>query len=175
MNQQMQPPVPGTVPRPRKSLPVWALVLIIIAAASIPMLVLIALLTVSSFQGSQSKARDQHRTTDINTMHSSLEEYFRVNGGYPASVSTDIFPGLDAAALKDPVGGNEIVNYPAVPSLTAAQEIQAPQSDDMSSSSYLYIPFPTDCTTNCKGYILKSYIESPNSTVNNPYTKRSIN
>ena len=175
MNQQTQAPVPGTVPKPRKGIPTWALVLIIIAAASIPMIALVGMLTAESFQGTQSKARDQQRTTDINSIHASLETYFNKTNGYPAAVSTMLFPGIDDAALKDPIGGNEVVNHPAVSDFAAAEAVKAPQSDDMSSSSYLYIPFPTGCINNCTGYLLKTYIENPSSTVANPYTKKNLN
>ena len=141
----------------------------------IAIIAILALLVLNNFQGAQAKARDQQRTTDINNIHSKLEEFYNENNYYPNTFSATTFAGLDGEALKDPIGGDSISINTPVADATAADAVAAPASDTAGSASYVYIPYPTSCTNNCTGYRLKSFIEKPSSTTPNPYVKKSLN
>ena len=131
--------------------------------------------TNSAFAGAQKKARDQQRTVDINTLHSKLEEFYNENNYYPSTFVVSTFPGLDQESLSDPVGRNLITIHKPVADMMAADALAAPSVDTTATASYVYVPYPTGCSNNCTGYILKSYIELPTSTTPNPYVKRSLN
>ena len=142
----------------------------------IAIIAILALLVLNNFQGAQAKARDQQRTTDINNIHSKLEEFYNENNYYPNTFTASTFAGLDAEALKDPIGGDSIdIATPVADATTAAAAGTDPAADAASSASYRYVPFPTSCTNNCTGYVLKTSIEKPSSTTPNPYIKKSLN
>ncbi|HSX04920.1 MAG TPA: hypothetical protein VLF69_00395 [Candidatus Saccharimonadales bacterium] len=72
---------------------------------------LIFSLFVTTSAGTQSKAQDAERQTDINSMDAHLEAYYANNGYYPtfadinnASWRHQNMVGLDDEALKDPAG-----------------------------------------------------------------------
>lgn len=50
-----------------------------------------------------SKARDQERKTDINTIYANLQDiYFTDHGYYPTSVDDEILRGVDESIFTDP-------------------------------------------------------------------------
>lgn len=72
---------------------------------------ILAALVITSFTGIQQKARDTERTTDVKALHSSVENYYALNGRYPtlANLQDDDFiqsdlRGLDVEAARDPKG-----------------------------------------------------------------------
>jgi prepilin-type N-terminal cleavage/methylation domain-containing protein len=136
----------------------------------IAIIAILAGLVLNNFRGAQAKARDTQRTTDVNNMHSKLEEYYNENSAYPQTFSAATLPGIDADSLKD-ADGNAVVINAAVADETAADAVTAPGN----TNEYLYVAFPTGCTTNCTGYVLKAFIERPGSTVSNPYRKEGLN
>lgn len=143
----------------------------------IAIIAILAGLVLNNFQGAQAKARDTQRVTDLNNIHSKLEEYYNENNGYPngasVALSTTTFAGIDADSLKDPKGQTITVNA-IVADATAADAVTAPTIS--SASQYLYVPFgAATCTNNCTGYILKSFIEKPTTTTPNPYKKLGLN
>lgn len=137
----------------------------------IAIIAILAGLVLNNFQGAQAKARDTQRVTDINNIHSKLEEYYNEQGGYPGTVgqanATTIFPGIDVESVVDP-DGDEIED-----SIVAneAAATAAPSND----TEYLYIAWPTGCTDDCTGYLLKSFIERDTDSVTNPYVKPGLN
>lgn len=139
----------------------------------IAIIAILAGLVLNNFQGAQAKARDTQRVTDLNNIHSKLEEYYNENNGYPNTFTAATFPGIDAESLKDPKGQSISINA-VVADETAADAVTAPLVN--SSSQYLYVPFgTTGCTTACTGYVLKTFIEKPTSTTPNPYRKEGLN
>lgn len=141
----------------------------------IAIIAILALLVLNNFQGAQAKARDQQRTTDINNIHSKLEEFYNENNYYPSTFTAATFPGIDDASLLDPIGSDSVNLNAAVADATAADAVAAPASDTSGGKSYLYVPYPTGCTNNCTGYRLKTFIEKPSSTTPNPFVKKSLN
>ena len=140
----------------------------------IAIIAILALLVLNNFQGAQAKARDQQRTTDINNLHSKLEEFYNENNYYPSTFTAATFPGIDGESLKDPIGGDTI-SQNVVADSTTADSTAAAGSDTAGAASYSYIAYPTGCTNNCTGYRLKTFIEKPSSTTPNPYVKKSLN
>ena len=135
----------------------------------IAVIAILALLTINNYVGVQAKGRDTTRLTDINNLKDKLEEYYNENGGYPNTFQASTFPGLDAESLKDP-NSNSITINAVVANATAANAVAAPTSS--STSQYVYIPYgDSTCTNNCKGFVLKAYVEKPTSTYDNPYVK----
>lgn len=117
------------------------------------------------------QARDKERQSDIDTLHGRLEEYYQDKGSYPSTLTAALFPRMDPAVLIAP-GGSSIRNDTPV-----ADEYTARQSTNPNATSeqYSYTAYPTSCTTNCTGYILKSYIESPSTEFPNPYVQGGLN
>ena len=140
----------------------------------IAIIAILALLVLNNFQGAQAKARDQQRTTDINNIHTKLEEFYNENTYYPSTVTATSFAGMDEGSTADPTGSNQISST-VVADATAADNLAAPASDTTSTSSYSYIAYPTGCTNNCTGYRLKTFIEKPSTTTPNPFVKKSLN
>lgn len=140
----------------------------------IAVIAILALLTINNYQGVQAKGRDTTRISDINNIHSKLEEYYNDNSGYPSTFTATTFPGIDAESLKDPKG-QEIVKNAAVANEAAALAVTAPTAN--STSQYLYVPFDDDsaCTNDCKGYVVMTYVEKPTTTITNPYVKKGLN
>jgi mannose-1-phosphate guanylyltransferase len=107
-------------------------------------------------------------------MHSKLEEFYNEQNQYPNTFTAATFPGIDAESLKDPKGQSVTINA-AVADQAAAQAVAAPTTT--SASNYLYIPY--NCTgttsTDCAGYVLKSFVEKPGGTTTNPYVKLGLN
>ncbi len=136
----------------------------------IAIIAILAGLVLNNFQGAQAKARDTQRVTDTNNVHSKLEEYYNENGAYPSTVVAADLPGIDAESLNDP-DGTAIVANAAVADQTAAQAVANPDTD----AEYLYIPYPTGCTDDCTGYVLKTFIERPGDNTTNPYVKLGLN
>lgn len=139
---------------------------------SISMLVIVPLivLTLSSFQGAQTKGRDVQAKNRVNAVHSKLEEYFNVNSAYPKTISTTNLAGIDASALNDPTGEPISVADGTAKDIRDALEMDLPTA----SARYQYIPF--DCgDMYCLGYVLRIYIEKTDSRTNNPYVKTGLN
>lgn len=134
----------------------------------IAIIAILAGLVLNNFQGAQAKARDTQRVTDVNNIHSKLEEYYNENGGYPNAMAASNFPGIDAESLNDPDGDAIAVTEKAN---TGAADPAAPTND----AEYQYIVWPTGCTNNCTGYKLKTFIERPGGTTTNPYEKLGLN
>lgn len=143
----------------------------------IAIIAILALLVLNNFQGAQAKARDQQRTTDINNIHSKLEELYNEKNYYPAALSltgADALTGLDEGSLKDPQGGDAPAES-TVADATAADAAAGPTGDTVGTAGYSYIAYPSGCTQNCTGYRLKAFIEKPSTTTPNPYVKKSLN
>lgn len=81
---------------------------------------ILAGLVLNTFNGIQSRARDDERKTDVNAVQGHLEAYHADNGRYPtdanmadaAWVAANL-EGLDAEALNDPSSGT--YTYTATP------------------------------------------------------------
>ena len=140
----------------------------------IAIIAILALLVLNNFQGAQAKARDQQRTTDINNIHSKLEEFYNENNFYPSTLSTTNLPGIDEGSLKDPQGSDP-VSTSSVADATAADAAGGPTGDTVGTSGYAYITYPSGCTNDCAGYRLKAFIEKPSATTPNPFVKKSLN
>lgn len=136
----------------------------------IAIIAILAGLVLNNFQGAQAKARDTQRITDVNNMHSKLEELYNDSGGYPQTFTAATFPGIDGASLTD-ADGDAIVINAAVADAAAALAVTNPTTD----AEYLYVAYPTACTTACTGYILKAFVEKPSTTITDPYTKLGLN
>lgn len=136
----------------------------------IAIIAILAGLVLNNFQGAQAKARDTGRVTDINNIHSKLEEFYNENGAYPNTFTQATFPGIDAGSLLDAEGVTIVINA-AVADEAAADGVANPDT----TQEYLYVPFPTGCTNNCTGYILKTFIERPTGTTPNPFRKEGLN
>ncbi len=139
----------------------------------IAIIAVLAGLVLNNFQGAQAKARDSQRLTDINNVHSKLEEFYNEKGFYPDTFDADDFPGIDENSLLDPDGNLIVISSP-VTDEAAAEAAAAPGS----INEYVYIPFPASCTTaaeSCEGYVLKTYIEKPTGSTTNPYIKKGLN
>lgn len=142
----------------------------------IAIIAILALLVLNNFQGAQAKARDQQRTTDINNIHSKLEEFYNENNYYPNTFTAATFPGIDDGSLKDPIGSDDVdQKTPVADQAAALAGTTDPAQDAVGVKSYAYIPYPTGCTNNCTGYVLKAAIEKPSTTTPNPYIKKSLN
>lgn len=140
----------------------------------IAIIAILALLVLNNFQGAQAKARDQQRTTDINNVHSKLEEFYNENNYYPSTLVATQLGGIDEGSLKDPQGGDAPAAS-TVADATAADAAAGPTGDTVGSAGYSYIAYPSGCTNNCTGYRLKAFIERPSTTTPNPYVKKSLN
>lgn len=118
------------------------------------------------------KARDTQRVTDINNIHSKLEVYYNDNSFYPSTFTAATFPGIDSESLKDPNGISIAINSP-VTDAVAAKSVNGQSAN----KNYLYIPF--GCAgankTECEGYYLKTWIESPSVSTPNPVVKIGLN
>lgn len=129
-------------------------------------------LVLGGLPGSRASSRDKQRVADIDLIHSQLEQYFSDHGGYPATVSQTVLPGLDPTALVDPNGQSLKNNLTVDSQYTATYGIN-PTAD---GPNYSYTAYPTGCSDGlCTGYILKSYIEQPNNDVSNPYIRTGLN
>lgn len=129
---------------------------------------------INATQSSQARARDSERATDLDNIHSKLEEYFSDNGGYPNTLSGTILKGIGAQPeiLKDPAGNTITIVSPVANQVTA----MAVANPTDTGAQYKYIPYPTSCgLITCTGYVLKSYIEKPSSVVPNPYIRLGLN
>lgn len=140
----------------------------------IAIIAILALLVLNNFQGAQAKARDQQRTTDINNIHSKLEEFYNENNYYPSTLVATQLGGIDEGSLKDPQGG-QAPTASVVADAAAADAAAGPTGDTATTAGYFYIVYPTGCTNDCTGYRLKAFIEKPSSTTPNPYVKKSLN
>lgn len=131
-------------------------------------------LVLNNYQGATAKARDVTRVTDINSIHTKLEEYHGDNNGYPNTFTITTLAGISADALKDPKG--TMIRFNAVVADATAATIIAAPSGVGSTAQYDYIPFgATGCTTACAGYVLRTYIERPTATTTHPYVKVGLN
>lgn len=140
----------------------------------IAIIAILAGLVLNNFQGAQAKARDTQRVTDVNNIHTKLEEYYNDNNGYPNTFTVATFPGMDAESLKDPKGTSISINA-VVADETAADAVTAPTGVG-STAQYLFVPFgAAGCTTTCTGYVAKTFVEKPTTTTPNPYRKEGLN
>ena len=118
----------------------------------------------------QSEARDNERQSDIDSLHGRLEEYFQDKGAYPSTFDSSTFPRTDNEILKAPNQTSILITAPASDEAAArsgmAPTIEGPQ--------YIYTAYPSGCTNNCVGYILKTIIERPSSSTPNPYIKGGL-
>lgn len=142
----------------------------------IAIIAILALLVLNNFQGAQAKARDQQRTTDINNIHSKLEEFYNEKNYYPNTIQLSDFPGIDEGSLKDPIGSDSITTTIVADAAAAANDTtNKPPVDTAGVAGYVYYVYPTGCTNNCTGYVLKTSIEKPSTTTPDPYVKKSLN
>jgi hypothetical protein len=114
----------------------------------------------SEIGGSQTKAKDAERKTDLNALASQLEVYYTDTGNYPtlanlndsAWVKTNM-KGMDTEALKDPDGS------------------QAKLAGSPAFKAYSYQVKPANCTgANCTAYTLTATLDDGST-----YTKQSLN
>ncbi len=132
---------------------------------------ILAGLVLFSVQGTQTTSRDSERTTDLETIHGKLEEYYEDKGGYPNTISTSLLNGIDPAALIDP-SGNSVEIVSAVSDQVAAMAVAGPTTGN---PNYKYIPYPTGCNTiTCTGYVLKTLIEKPTARIPNPFVRTGL-
>ena len=62
--------------------------------------ILVVLVVISLIMGilfvfipdARRQSRDKERQSDIDTLHSRLEEYYQEHGSYPSAVTTTVFP-----------------------------------------------------------------------------------
>ncbi len=114
---------------------------------------ILATLVIVTFTGTQKKARDSQRQTDINAVNSHLATYYAEEGHYPLyselSSSTWIasnMKGLDAEALKDPKGGT--IQAGASDSTHYGYEVTCSTADDAATcDSYTLTASLEDGTT----------------------------
>ncbi len=135
----------------------------------IAIIVILAGLVLNNFQGAQAKARDTQRITDINTLHSKLEERYNEQGGYPSTLTVANFPGIDAGALEDADGNPPTVTISD--DSTAAAAITAPTN----AAEYQYNTWPTGCVDDCEGYFLKTFVEKPAEGEDAVFSKTGLN
>ncbi len=141
----------------------------------IAIIAILAGLVLNNFQGAQAKARDTQRVTDVNNVHSKLEEFYNENSYYPETIDTATittqFPGIDADSVKDP-RGTTLANQTAV--ATAGALNGTSPGTASGAANYHYTPY--GCTTGqCTGYQLKTGIERSSSTTPNPFIKLGLN
>jgi prepilin-type N-terminal cleavage/methylation domain-containing protein len=127
---------------------------------------ILALITITAFNGVTQSARDSNREADIKAVHGQLEAFFATSGRYPtlAELNDSTFRstnlrGLDDDALQDPRADNN--------TLAAAP----------AANVYSYEPTPAGCndgtggTPNpCTGYTLTGTLEGGGTT-----TKTALN
>lgn len=119
----------------------------------------------------QARGRDAERVADIDVLHSQLEQYYIDNGGYPATVNAALLPQLDPSALTDPDGESIDIRSP-VANQTAANVVTV---SDSNGPDYVYTAYPSGCSNiNCRGYMLKSFIEQITQDVTNPYVRQGL-
>lgn len=129
-------------------------------------------LVIGGLPGARASSRDKERVTDIDLIHSELEQYFSDHGGYPSVVNKTVLSGLDPVALVDPNGQN-LKNNLSVDSQYAATYAANPT---MNGPNYSYTAYPTGCSDGlCTGYVLKSFIEQPTDEAPNPYVRTGLN
>lgn len=132
---------------------------------------ILAALSTIAVGESRARGRDTQRVTDIDTLHSRLEEFRNDYGGYPNTFTAATFPSISQDALVDPYNNSIVINS-SVANQVVAMGVANPT---INGPNYLYIPYPTGCgAITCTGYILKSYIEKPNSEMLNPYIKTGL-
>lgn len=120
-----------------------------------------------------SKVQDTKVRTQVNGLHSKLEEYFNENNGYPATFSTtddSTFPGIDTAYLTDPLGKKVNIVAP-VADKKAADLIAPPLAD---GPLVQYIPYACKGSL-CDKYILRGFVINTDTYGTNPFTKYSLN
>lgn len=120
---------------------------------------------------SQLRGRDKERETDISALRGRLEEVYQDSGAYPSQLATTTFTRLDPETLKDPNGAMIVSNTPAADEF-AARQTTNPTKD---GPQYIYTAYPTSCSNNCVGYILKGFIEQPSQKTPNPYVVSGLN
>lgn len=140
----------------------------------IAIIAILALLVINNIVGANAKARDSQRITDVKSIATKLEEFYNDNGSYPSTFDNTTLAGLDEQALLDPNGGNSITINAGVATATLADGVAAPTSDPSNGASYIYIPFNCNGTA-CTGFRLKTFIEKPNTTIQNPHVIKSLN
>lgn len=140
--------------------------------------ILVVLVVISLIMGilfvfipdARRQSRDKERQSDIDTLHSRLEEYYQEHGSYPSAVTTTVFPPLDPTVLVAP-NGNTIKNNAPVANQFAARNTPDPT---LSGDQYTYTAYPSGCANNCVGYILKTVIETPSAEFPNPYIQGGL-
>jgi type II secretory pathway pseudopilin PulG len=120
---------------------------------------------------SQARARNTERAADIDTLHSRLEEYRTDRGGYPETLSAELFPGLNPEVLVDPRGQDIDIRTPVA---TQADALDT-EDPDGTGPDYIYVAYPEGCGgITCRGYILKSFIENPADKLPSPYVRGGL-
>lgn len=136
-------------------------------------LVIIGLLTSIVFiyvPDAQIRARDKERQSDIDTIHARLEEYYQDKGAYPATVDASLFPRIDPSVMISPNDEPIQVNMPVATQMDA----RSTANPDITGPQYTYTAYPSGCSTNCVGYILKTFTEQPSNDFPNPYIQGGL-
>lgn len=125
---------------------------------------ILATLVITTYNGVQSKARDDKRRTDINAIQGQVEAYNAQYGYYPtngnmndSTFRTTYLKGLQApAALQDPLWKSSNTNC------TASGSPTLQDSTTPATGCYGYNATPASCdnsTTNCTSYTLTANLE----------------
>lgn len=110
---------------------------------------IILALVFGNVSGTQSKAKDTERKSDINAIFTQLEVFYANNAYYPERITLTTLAGLDEEALDDPNGVT----------------INTPGSD--------YSYSPEECVENngkCTGFTVEAKLQDGTS-----YKKESLN
>lgn len=133
-------------------------VVTVLIAASILVFVQISNLTVAH--------QDEQRKTAINAMHYALEEvYYKQNGSYPASLTKDTLPSVDAQLFTDPDGftlGKEALSESELQKLMEGGDTSEDTEKRLAAvtagknPNYHYDATDCDMEGKCKSYKLRA-------------------
>jgi len=143
-------------------------------------LVVAGLLVFNQITNLNRAAADTQRKTAINAMYYALEEvYFKQQGHYPASLTTETLPSVDATLFTDPDGftlGKEALSEDELQKLISNGDA----SDDVKKRfaavtagkgpNYHYDPTNCDNEGKCKSYTIRADLISEAE-----YVKKSRN
>lgn len=143
----------------------------------IAIIAILAGLVLTGFQGTQAKARDSERTTDMDSLYKKLEEFHNENNYYPGAIDTASiktqFPGIEDDSIRDP-RGTPLANQTAV--ADAAALVGTSPGSASTAPNYHYTPYGCSGTpAECTGYQLKTGIERSSDVTPDPVIKLGLN
>lgn len=140
---------------------------------TITILTVLLIVAVTLMRGSEANARDNERTTDINTLAQQLDSYY--TSGTQGSTTVGRYPGLDDMSTEANVKSTlrdldwRALRAPGVSTaspMSIAGAANNSTTQTPSTSTYLYQPLDNNgalCTTtasNCRKYNLYYQLES---------------